>query len=78
MFQSISVPRLPGRRVKVRTDGSSEVIPEDLTGGRAGVSSEAMETSQDGQTAREMAVLPKQVRAAPPQAWPGTGSMSRS
>ncbi|KAM9281849.1 cilia- and flagella-associated protein 251 [Morus bassanus] len=40
--------------------GSSEVIPEDPTGGRAGVSSEPVEMSQDRQTAQEMAVPPEQ------------------
>ncbi|XP_074699870.1 cilia- and flagella-associated protein 251 isoform X2 [Strix aluco] len=58
VFLSISLPQLPRRTV--RMDGSSEVIPEETTGGRTGVSSEPMEMSQDGQTAQETAVLPKQ------------------
>ncbi|XP_075024266.1 cilia- and flagella-associated protein 251 [Calonectris borealis] len=60
VFQNISAPQRPGRRAKVRMDGSSGVIPEEPTGGRTGVSSEPMEASQDGQTAQEMATLPEQ------------------
>ncbi|XP_075291060.1 cilia- and flagella-associated protein 251 [Opisthocomus hoazin] len=41
-------------------DGSHEVTAENPTGGRAGVSSEPEETSQDGQTAWETAVLSQQ------------------
>jgi len=78
VFQSFSVPKLTGRRVKVRMDGSHEVTAENPTGGRAGVSSEPEETSQDGQTAWETAVLSQQVRAAPQQALPDTGSTGRS
>ncbi|XP_040981991.1 cilia- and flagella-associated protein 251 [Aquila chrysaetos chrysaetos] len=54
---SISVPQLPGRRV--RMDGLREITLDDPSGGRDGVSSEPKETSQDRQTAREMAVLPE-------------------
>ncbi|XP_068269041.1 cilia- and flagella-associated protein 251 [Nyctibius grandis] len=41
-------------------DGSNEVTPEQPTGGRTGISSEAMEMSQDGQTAQEVAAVPEQ------------------
>lgn len=76
VFQSISVPQLPGMRV--RMDGSHEITLEDRSGGRDGVSSEPKETSQDRQTAREMAMLPERVRAAPPQTLPDTGLAGRS
>ena len=59
-------------------DGSREITLEEPTGGRDGVSSEPKETSQDGQTAQEMAVLPEQVRAGPPQALSDTGSAGSS
>lgn len=60
----ISTLQLPGKRVKVRMDESSEVVPEETTGGRPRGSSEPMDTSQDGQTA-QMDMLPEEVRAAP-------------
>ncbi|XP_052652805.1 cilia- and flagella-associated protein 251 [Harpia harpyja] len=53
---------LPGRRV--RMDGSREITLDDPSGGRDGVSSEPRETSQDRQTAREMAVLPERAPLA--------------
>ncbi|XP_074966158.1 cilia- and flagella-associated protein 251 isoform X4 [Phalacrocorax aristotelis] len=52
--------RTPAPCKEVRTDGSSEVMPKDPTGGGTGVSSEPMEMSQDRQTAQEMAVPPEQ------------------
>ncbi|KAM9624852.1 cilia- and flagella-associated protein 251 [Morphnus guianensis] len=53
---------LPGRRV--RMDGSREITLDDPSGGRDGVSSEPKETSQDRQTAREMAMLPERAPLA--------------
>lgn len=38
--------------MKLRMDGAREVIPEEPTGGRTGLSSEPMEMSQDGPTAQ--------------------------